>query len=108
MNTPARPVLAITLGDVAGIGPEIVVKALARPEVQALCRPLIVGDEAIVRQHLRFWPGTTQPQVVRVAAPAEAAWREGELVVLQPGPELPPLQPGESRSLGDVKADVVR
>ena len=38
------PLIAITLGDVAGIGPEVVVKALAEPEVQAACRALVIGD----------------------------------------------------------------
>ena len=41
-----RPLLAITLGDPAGIGPEIVVKALADPALYRLCRPLLVGDAA--------------------------------------------------------------
>jgi 4-hydroxythreonine-4-phosphate dehydrogenase len=38
------PVVAITMGDAAGIGPEIVVKALANPEAHAICRPLVIGD----------------------------------------------------------------
>ncbi|HOU13059.1 MAG TPA: 4-hydroxythreonine-4-phosphate dehydrogenase PdxA [Anaerolineae bacterium] len=38
------PLIAITLGDVAGIGPEVVVKALALPEVRDVCRPLVIGD----------------------------------------------------------------
>ena len=40
------PVIAITMGDAAGIGPEIIMKALASPGVRALCRPLVVGDAA--------------------------------------------------------------
>jgi 4-hydroxythreonine-4-phosphate dehydrogenase len=40
----ARPRIGITMGDPAGVGPEVVVKALARREVYALCRPLVVGD----------------------------------------------------------------
>jgi 4-hydroxythreonine-4-phosphate dehydrogenase len=39
----ARPIVGITMGDPAGIGPEIVMKALAVPEVHALCRPVVVG-----------------------------------------------------------------
>jgi 4-hydroxythreonine-4-phosphate dehydrogenase len=39
-----KPVLAITMGDPAGIGPEIIVKALARPDVRRLCRPVIIGS----------------------------------------------------------------
>ncbi|MBO0748543.1 MAG: 4-hydroxythreonine-4-phosphate dehydrogenase PdxA [Acidimicrobiaceae bacterium] len=39
-----RPVIGITMGDGAGIGPEVVVKALAHPEAYELCRPLVIGD----------------------------------------------------------------
>ena len=39
-----RPVIAITMGDPCGIGPEVIVKALAEPEVHALCRPIVVGS----------------------------------------------------------------
>ena len=38
-----QPRLAITLGDPRGIGPEVVAKALANPEVRAACDPVIVG-----------------------------------------------------------------
>ncbi len=44
-----RPIIAITMGDASGIGPEIIMKALALPEVQALCRPLVVGDAERLR-----------------------------------------------------------
>ena len=38
------PVVAITMGDAAGIGPEIIVKALAQKEPHTICRPLVIGD----------------------------------------------------------------
>jgi 4-hydroxythreonine-4-phosphate dehydrogenase len=38
------PVIAVTMGDAAGVGPEIVVKALSRGDVRALCRPVVIGD----------------------------------------------------------------
>ena len=38
-----KPILAITMGDPAGIGPEIVVKALAAPRLWRACRPVVVG-----------------------------------------------------------------
>jgi len=41
-----RPLLAITMGDPAGAGPEIVVKSLASAEIQQLCRGLVIGDAA--------------------------------------------------------------
>ncbi len=45
-----RPTIAITMGDPAGIGPEIIMKALARPEAHELCRPLVIGDAGRLRQ----------------------------------------------------------
>jgi 4-hydroxythreonine-4-phosphate dehydrogenase len=43
-----RPVIAITMGDPAGIGPEVVLKALADPEIAPLGRWVIVGDRHIL------------------------------------------------------------
>ena len=43
------PIIAITMGDAAGIGPEIIMRALARAEVYDRCRPLVVGDAKRLR-----------------------------------------------------------
>jgi len=48
MSDAARPLLAITMGDPAGIGPEVVLKALAHADVFGRCRPLVIGDRLIV------------------------------------------------------------
>ena len=90
-----RPVLAITIGDAAGIGPEIVVKALARPKVRQLCRPLVVGDIAVLRDHLRFWPSRQPPAFVGidgVSAIEAWNWASEDLPVLQPGAPLAGLE----------------
>jgi 4-hydroxythreonine-4-phosphate dehydrogenase len=39
------PIVGITMGDAAGVGPEVVMKALAHAEVFAQCRPLVIGDK---------------------------------------------------------------
>ncbi|TRO51595.1 4-hydroxythreonine-4-phosphate dehydrogenase PdxA [Candidatus Bathyarchaeota archaeon] len=44
-----KPVIAITLGDPAGIGPEIVAKTLADPETYRICNPVVVGDHHAVQ-----------------------------------------------------------
>ncbi|MBN8686511.1 MAG: 4-hydroxythreonine-4-phosphate dehydrogenase PdxA [Chitinophagales bacterium] len=44
------PVLAITMGDPASIGPEIAVKALLQENIHAICRPMLVGDAAVFQQ----------------------------------------------------------
>ena len=44
-----KPRLAITIGDPAGIGPEIVTKALTKPEIYEVCCPVIIGDSSILK-----------------------------------------------------------
>jgi len=46
--TTSRPILGITMGDPAGVGPEIAAKALAHKEVYEIARPIIVGDAAVM------------------------------------------------------------
>lgn len=50
----APPIIAITLGDPAGTGPELIVKALASPEVRTLARLLVVGDAATLDRAQRY------------------------------------------------------
>jgi 4-hydroxythreonine-4-phosphate dehydrogenase len=91
MAADTRPLLAITIGDAAGIGPEIVVKALARPAVQQLCRPLIVGDVAVMQEHLRFWPHSQPPVLLPMTDKEELAgmdWPADTLHIWQPGAAL--------------------
>jgi 4-hydroxythreonine-4-phosphate dehydrogenase len=45
-----KPLLAITMGDAAGIGPEIILKALQNPEVKKACRVLIIGEYSVFKQ----------------------------------------------------------
>lgn len=49
-----RPIIGISMGDPAGIGPEIAVKALARQDIYDICRPLIVGDAGAITDALRI------------------------------------------------------
>jgi len=48
-----KPIVGITMGDPAGIGPEITVKAIVSPEIQNVCRPMIIGDARVARKALR-------------------------------------------------------
>jgi 4-hydroxythreonine-4-phosphate dehydrogenase len=69
------PIIAITMGDAAGIGPEIIMKALARPEVRTLCRALVVGDAARLRS-----AGTivgTSLEVNSLNEPRQARYAQG-------------------------------
>ena len=83
----AKPVVAVTMGDPAGVGPEVVLKALADPAVARACRTVVFGDLGVLQRtrkniHSRIrlapWnPGETWPQGVPVwslssLSPAEA------------------------------------
>jgi len=45
-----KPIIAITMGDAAGIGPEIIVKALCSEGMYNICRPLVIGDGNILEK----------------------------------------------------------
>lgn len=51
-----RPVIGISMGDPAGIGPEIIVKALNTPNVHEVCQPIVIGDTTILKRALKFLP----------------------------------------------------
>ena len=44
-----KPIIAITMGDPAGIGPEIIVKALGLEETYNKCRPIVIGDAKVMQ-----------------------------------------------------------
>lgn len=71
MSADTTPLLAITMGDPTGTGPELITKALADPAVHAVCRPLVIGDAPTLEQAARF---TNTPVKIRaVREPRDAA-----------------------------------
>ena len=89
----ARPTIAITMGDPAGIGPEIAAKALARGEVYKTCRPLIVGDAEVMRQGMRI--AGVRLCVRSIAQVEEAAFHENGMDVLDlKNVDVAHLEPG--------------
>ncbi len=70
-----RPVLAITMGDPAGIGPEIVLKALAHESVAKRCLPLVIGDRRILERAMG-WDGIPTVKFRSVTNPGGVRSRE--------------------------------
>lgn len=81
--TSSLPPIAITMGDAAGIGPEVTLKLLARADLPA--RPIVIGDPGILTATARQLglaleirkidtpdQALSAPAVVDVIAPAEA------------------------------------
>lgn len=72
MTTPASlPRLLLTLGDVAGIGPEIIARAW--PDLLPLCRPAVVGDPLWVRRGLELVGSSARVHVIGLPGEAEAS-----------------------------------
>jgi 4-hydroxythreonine-4-phosphate dehydrogenase len=68
--TGDRPIIGISMGDPAGIGPEIIAAALSRPQVHDICRPLVIGDEPVIRQATKF--ANAQLEIRAVAKVSDA------------------------------------
>jgi 4-hydroxythreonine-4-phosphate dehydrogenase len=73
-----QPIIAITMGDPCGIGPEIIVRAVADKTVQAACLPVVIGDKCALER-------------------AVALVGSGQELIVLPADELP-----ESRSSGGI------
>ncbi|WP_044195893.1 4-hydroxythreonine-4-phosphate dehydrogenase PdxA [Oscillatoria acuminata] len=64
-STPNRPHLAVTLGDPAGIGPEVILKALADPEIAQNCQITLVGSRKLLQgcyQQLKSQTAIADPE----------------------------------------------
>jgi 4-phospho-D-threonate 3-dehydrogenase / 4-phospho-D-erythronate 3-dehydrogenase len=75
-----RPVIAITMGDAAGVGPEVVVKALAEQEVYDCCCPLVVGDAQRLRRAVEITG--VDLAVAPVEGPEDAGYLHGTIDVV--------------------------
>ena len=75
-----KPVIAITMGDPCGIGPEVVVKALASGEVHPICRPVVIGSIWSIEQAVGLTGASLQ--VREVESPVEAGLSLGTVDVL--------------------------
>ena len=59
-RTLNRPRIGITMGDAAGIGPEIIAKALTRKDVYSLCEPIVIGSPAILEKACQLIPSVSE------------------------------------------------
>lgn len=72
-----RPVIGITMGDAAGVGPEIIMKSLAHASVYEACRPLVIGDAKRLAEAGKR-AGVTL-NIHSISSPEQALFRHGEV-----------------------------
>ncbi len=97
-----KPTLAVTIGDVAGIGPEITAKALlGHGDLRAECVPVAVGDVGVMRRAVQAAGG--EADAVRPLENPRAATNEpGTVEVVQVGDPMPEVPLGR---LSEVAGD---
>ncbi|GAA4746727.1 4-hydroxythreonine-4-phosphate dehydrogenase PdxA [Amnibacterium soli] len=84
----SAPTLAVTLGDVAGIGPEIVAKTLLlHDDLRERARPVVIGDEASMRRGIAA-VGLAQDALVLLDDPRAATNDPRTIELVQTGPSL--------------------
>ena len=76
-----KPIVGITMGDPAGSGPEITIKALADPEQYSYCRPIVVGDVKVFEQARKF-VGREDIVIHRCEKVSDALFTPGTIDVL--------------------------
>ncbi|MHC4214392.1 MAG: 4-hydroxythreonine-4-phosphate dehydrogenase PdxA [Planctomycetota bacterium] len=82
------------MGDPAGVGPEIAVKALAEPGVYDICRPLVVGDSGVISQAVKITG--IDASVEPVVGVTDAKFNHGTIDVLDlKNVDLNSLQTGQ-------------
>ncbi|HEX6428077.1 MAG TPA: 4-hydroxythreonine-4-phosphate dehydrogenase PdxA [Niastella sp.] len=103
-----KPIIGITMGDPASIGPEIAIKALLNERIHAICRPLLVGDASVfndIVQRLKL------PAVVHaIDKVPDATFKPGTVDVLDlKNVDMAQLQFGEiSAMAGNASFEAVK
>lgn len=93
-----RKIIGITMGDPAGVGPEITVKALRDPAVYEKCKPLVIGDREILERACHL-VGAEEIRIHPVSDPAQGLYQVGTIDLY----DMKLLTP-EEYELGQVSA----
>ena len=100
MTNTELPIVAITMGDPAGNGPEITVKALADASLYERCRPIVVGDAKMIEQAKAF-VNHPEIRVNPVTSVADAMFEAGTIDVFH----MDLIEDVASFKLGEVSVE---
>ena len=104
----SKPIIAVTMGDAAGIGPELIVKVLSQEKVHETCRPFVIGDPGVLTDICGVVGSSLRFRVID--ALDEADFAPSMIEVLHPrGMRLDPVTMGEvSPETGEAAAVCLR
>ncbi|MDU8924906.1 4-hydroxythreonine-4-phosphate dehydrogenase PdxA [Pasteurellaceae bacterium LIM206] len=102
-----KPVIALTMGDPAGIGPEITIDTMLSAEIAAICKPFVIGSIAILQRAAKV--RGVSPQFHKINDPVEAKYELGSIDVLETGDyDVDSIKWGEVQALaGQMSYDWV-
>ena len=101
----AKPTIGITIGDPAGIGPEIVLGALADGEVYDRCVPVLIGHAGVLRRSSTA-SGVSAGEIVTIASPKAAEGRKGKVEVVHVELDgMQDIRPGELSAYAGAASD---
>lgn len=93
-----RPIVAVTMGDASGIGPEIIIKAFQNPEIQNTVKPIVIGDARIMKAAIKYSKGANM-EINAVKSVSAAKFINGTIDVL----DLANLEPSKVK-MGQICA----
>ncbi|MDR0584485.1 MAG: 4-hydroxythreonine-4-phosphate dehydrogenase PdxA [Treponema sp.] len=76
-----KPILGITMGDPSGCGPEITIKALLTDGIYEKCRPLVVGDAAVMEKAAKETSGRSDVKIHAVTSIKDCLFKSGTIDV---------------------------
>ena len=85
MQNDNRPIVALTMGDVAGIGPEVIARAWGESTLRSLARPIVVGSRLILEKALRLVG--SDAEIRQISEPSEAVASSKVISCLDPNPD---------------------
>lgn len=94
-----KPIIAITIGDPCGIGPEITVKALDIAEMYESCSPMVIGDADVMRQAVEIAKADIKINAVDTLDACKYQYGEIDVLDLK-NVDLKQLKFGEVTQLG--------
>lgn len=90
-----KPTIAITAGDINGVGYEIILKSLVNPHICEICRPIVYGNAKVARQHMQTMDEEYRNIQWNIITDAKQA-KDGRLNLITCYPDDTPLQLGVS------------
>ncbi len=105
------PTLALTLGDPAGVGPELILKAFHDPDLRAIAHPLLIGDRRIIAQSCSAfeYPAVSLTLELNSDGSLSQEIPDAPALLHIPGLDLDSFQPGQfSANTGKVSFDYIQ